>query len=244
MKFAAGTDKGMHRELNEDCFNIISGNDGVPEVFVIADGMGGHNSGEIASKAAVDYISSAISSSPGRFAPDSGISDEIKKLMAETNRNVHEKSFELPQNNGMGTTMTVAMAVGGVMYIGHIGDSRLYLIRDNSISQLTTDHSYIEEMIRNGSMTREEAKSHPRKHVITRALGCTPEVEADTYNCGMEAGDIYILCTDGLTNMLGEEEIMELAAANPPDAACEALVKRANDNGGEDNITVIVIKNE
>ena len=244
MKFAARTDKGMHRELNEDCFNIISGNSEVPAVFVIADGMGGHNSGEIASKAAVDYISDALSGLPGRLASDNGIIDEMKKLIAETNSYVYEKSLEMPENNGMGTTMTVAAAVGGIMYIGHIGDSRLYLIRDGNIKLLTTDHSYIEEMVRNGSMTREEAKSHPRKHVITRALGCTAEVEADTYSCSMEAGDTYLLCTDGLTNMLGEDDIMELASGNSPDTACEKLVKRANDNGGEDNITVIVIKNE
>ena len=244
MKFAARTDKGMHRELNEDCFNIISGYGEVPEVFIIADGMGGHNSGEIASKAAVDYISGAVLGSPGRLASDNGIIDEMKKLIAETNGNVYEKSLEMPENNGMGTTMTVAAAFGGIMYIGHIGDSRLYLIRDGNMKLLTADHSYIEEMVRNGSMTREEAKSHPRKHVITRALGCTAEVEADIYSCRMEAGDTYLLCTDGLTNMLGEDEIMELASGNAPDPACEALVKRANDNGGEDNITVIVIKNE
>lgn len=244
MKFAARTDKGMHRELNEDSFNIISGNGDVPAVFIVADGMGGHNSGEIASKAAVDYISGAILSSPGRLGSDNGIIDEMKMLLAETNRNVYEKSLEMPENNGMGTTMTVAAAVGGTMYIGHIGDSRLYLIRDGSMKLLTTDHSYIEEMVRNGSITREEAKSHPRKHMITRALGCTAEVEADIYNCRMEAGDTFLLCTDGLTNMLVEDEIRELASGNAPDTACEALVKRANDDGGEDNITVIVIKNE
>lgn len=244
MKFAARTDKGRHRELNEDSYNIISGYGEVPAVFIIADGMGGHNSGEIASKAAVDYISGAILNSPGRLTPDNGVIDEIKKLIEETNASVYEKSLEMPENSGMGTTMTVAAAVGGVMYIGHIGDSRLYLIRDGNLKLLTTDHSFIEEMVRNGSMTREEAKSHPRKHVITRALGCTPEVEADAYSCRMETGDTYVLCTDGLTNMLGEDEIAELASGSAPDAACEELVKRANDNGGEDNITVIVIKNE
>jgi serine/threonine protein phosphatase PrpC len=244
LKFAARTDRGRHRELNEDCFNIISGYSGVPEVFIVADGMGGHNSGEIASKTAVDFITGAILSSPGRLAPESAGGGEIKKLVEETNRYVYEKSLEAPENNGMGTTMTVAAAVCGTMYIGHVGDSRLYLIRNGNIKLISTDHSYIEEMVRNGSMTREEAKSHPRKHVITRALGCSAEVEADAYSFSMEDGDTYLLCTDGLTNMLGEDEILELAGENAPDAACEALVKSANDNGGEDNITVIVIKNE
>ncbi len=244
MKYAARTDKGKHRELNEDCFNIIPGSGGIPATFIVADGMGGHNSGEVASKAAVDFISGAVSGSPERFGPESDIGEEIKRLMEQTNGSVYEKSLEMAENNGMGTTMTIAVAVDGVMYIGHIGDSRLYLINNGSIKQLTTDHSYIEEMIRNGSMTREEAKSHPRKHVITRALGCTAEVEADIYSRRMEAGDTYLICSDGLTNMVSEDEILELAGGNAPDAACEALVKRANDNGGEDNITVIIINNE
>lgn len=234
----------MHRELNEDCFNIISGNSEDPLVFIIADGMGGHNSGEIASRAAVDYISGALMSSPGWFAAENEINNEIKILLAQTNRSVYEKSIETPENNGMGTTMTLAAAVRGIMYIGHIGDSRLYLIRNGNLKLITTDHSYIEEMVRNGSITREEAKSHPRKHVITRALGCTSEVEADTYDCRMEDRDTYLLCTDGLTNMLGDDEIIELSGGDDPDTACEKLVKRANDNGGEDNITVIIIKNE
>lgn len=243
MKFAARTDKGRHRELNEDCFSIVPGADGTPSFFIIADGMGGHNSGEIASKTAVDYVSGAVSGLDKAFGSDDA-EEELKKLIADTNRSVYEKSLELPENNGMGTTMTIAAAAGGRMYIGHVGDSRLYLVRGGGIKQLTTDHSYIEEMVRNGSLTREEAKKHPRKHVITRALGCVPDVEADVYSCDMEAGDTYVLCTDGLTNMLSEEDIAAVAAGKAPEPACEELVRKANDNGGEDNITVIVIKNE
>lgn len=244
MKFAARTDKGRHRELNEDSFDIIAGADGMPSFFIIADGMGGHNSGELASKTAVDYVSGIVSGLGKSFGAEGGTEEELKKLIADANRSVYEKSLELPENNGMGTTMTIAAAAGGRMYIGHVGDSRLYLVRNGSIRQLTTDHSYIEEMVRNGSLTREEAQKHPRKHVITRALGCMPEVEPDAYSCDMEAGDTYILCTDGLTNMLGEEDIARVAAENAPEPACEELVRQANDSGGEDNITVIVIKNE
>lgn len=244
MKFAAGTDKGKHRELNEDCLSIIPGNTDMPSVFVVADGMGGHNSGEIASRAAVDYFSGAIPKVDWGTYADNGFEDELRKLISATNKSVYEKSLEMSENNGMGTTMTAAVVAGETMYIGHVGDSRLYLIREGNLKLLTTDHSYIEEMVRNGSLTREEAKKHPQKHVITRALGCLPEVETDIYSCGIEAGDIYILCTDGLTNMLSEDEIAQIAAANTPEATCEALLQRANDNGGEDNITVIVIKNE
>jgi protein phosphatase len=223
---------------------VIAGKPGIPDAFVIADGMGGHKSGEIASKIAVEHISNAIESSIGLFSGDKDAADYLKMLLEETNRVVYEKSLEYTGNNGMGTTLTVAVIIGKTMYIGHIGDSRLYLIRNGAINRVTTDHSYIEELVKNGTITRQEADRHPDRNIITRALGCSNKLEVDIYTLEIEPSDSFLLCTDGLTNMLTEDEIMSIVCNNAPEAACEELVKRANQNGGEDNITVIVIKNE
>lgn len=244
MRFAAKSDKGITREINEDCCNIISGHPGIPAVFIIADGMGGHNSGEIASKTAVDHISNRILEASGLFSEGADNSNVVKKLILEANKAVHDKSLEYTGNHGMGTTLIIAVIIGKIIYVGHVGDSRLYLIRDSVIRQITTDHSYIEELVRNGSLTREEAEKHPGKNIITRALGCSVELDVDTYVCNMEENDLFILCTDGLTNMLSEDEIKRTALGNPPPEACEELVNLANKNGGEDNITVVIIKNE
>lgn len=244
MKFAAGTDRGLVREKNEDSYNIITGSENAPYIFVIADGMGGHNCGEIASRAAVEYINDSIAQDSGRFLSIESSEAELRKLVEDTNTAVYQKSLVLPEANGMGTTLTMAVVTNTTMIIAHVGDSRLYLARAGSAEQVTTDHSYIEELVRKGSLTREEAERHPRKNIITRALGCSPELEVDILSLAIEKDDIFILCTDGLTNMVGNDEIVETARNNDPDAACEQLIEAAKKQGGEDNITVIVIKCE
>ena len=243
MKFAAGTDRGLIRELNEDSYNIITNVADHTCVFIIADGMGGHNGGEIASRMAVDYISNFIAGNPDRFL-SANWGSELKNLVEAANTAVYQKSLESPEINGMGTTLTMAVVRDSEMTVAHVGDSRLYLARNGEMSQVTADHSYIEELVRKGSLTREEAEKHPRKNVITRALGCTPELEVDILNLVNEKNDLWILCTDGLTNMLSEDEIYETAAGNDPETACKMLIEAANRQGGEDNITVIVIKYE
>ena len=244
MKFAAGTDRGLVREINEDSYNLIAGGAEAPYVFIIADGMGGHNCGEIASRAAVEYISESIVQTPSKFLSEESIEAELRTLVEEANSAVYQKSLEQPEANGMGTTLTMAIIVNKTMKVAHVGDSRLYLVRAGKMQQITTDHSYIEELVRKGSLTREEAERHPRKNIITRAIGCSPELEVDIVSLTTEKDDIYILCTDGLTNMLGEDEISEIVKNNTPDAACEKLVEEAKKQGGEDNITVIVINCE
>lgn len=243
MKFAAKTDKGMVRETNEDSCNIISGYPGIPVMFIIADGMGGHNSGEVASKTAVDHISNIVIQNPDYFSVNTDIPIAVSNLIKEANQLVYDKSMEHPGNNGMGTTLIVAVVIGRTMYIGHVGDSRLYLIRSRKLVQITSDHSYIEEMVRNGSLTREEADNHPRKNIITRALGCSNDLQIDMYVCEIVERDSFLLCTDGLTNMLSDEEITRIVLRHSPVEACDELVKAANSKGGDDNITVIVIKN-
>lgn len=242
MKFAAGTDRGLVREINEDSYSVIADCEETPYVFIIADGMGGHNCGEIASRAAVEHISSSMSEH--NFFPEESRGTELRKLVESTNTAVYQKSLESPEANGMGTTLTMALVIDKVMTVAHVGDSRLYLVRAGNMQQVTEDHSYIEELVRKGTLTREEAEKHPRKNIITRAIGCSPILEVDILSMTMEKDDIFILCTDGLTNMLDENEIVEIAKNNDPDAACMQLIDAAKKQGGEDNITVIVIKCE
>lgn len=234
----------MVREINEDSYNMIAGNAKTPYVFIIADGMGGHSCGEIASRAAVEYISDFMTRDSKRFMPKESCEVELRKLVEDTNSAVYQKSLERPEVNGMGTTLTMAVVVNTTITVAHVGDSRLYMVRDGSMQQVTEDHSYIEELVRKGSLTREEAEKHPRKNVITRAVGCTPELEVDILSLEMKKNDIFLLCTDGLTNMLDEDEIYDTAKGNKPEVACEQLIEAAKKHGGEDNITVIVIKCE
>ena len=244
MKFAAETDRGLVREINEDSYNVIAGGADTPYAFIIADGMGGHNCGEIASRAAVEYISNSIAQDSRRFLPAEKCEAELRKLVEDTNSAVYQKSLERPETNGMGTTLTMAVIVDTSIAVAHVGDSRLYLIRAGNIQQMTEDHSYIEALVKNGTITRKEAEHHPRKNIITRAVGCLPELEVDILSLTVEKNDIFILCTDGLTNMLGEGEIAEKVRNSEPDVACSQLIEAAKKQGGEDNITVIVIKCE
>ncbi len=250
MRFGVKSDKGMVREINEDSYKIISGYPGIPSAFIVADGMGGHNSGEIASKLAVDFISNYILSSPSSFTAEKDIPSAISHMIEKANSSIYNSSMEHANNYGMGTTLTVAVECSGVaagcgkkLYIGHIGDSRAYVVRHSGIERITTDHSFIEELIKSGSLTREEAENHPKKNIITRALGCVESIESDIYISDIMENDIFIICTDGLTNMLGEDVIKKMAQEfDNPQEACDRMVEAANKNGGNDNITVVVIR--
>jgi PPM family protein phosphatase len=243
LRYGVKSDKGNVRENNEDNYNVIAGYPGVPVSYVIADGMGGHNSGEIASKMAVEITCSYILQIPELLSQYEDITSIIKMIMEKTNAEVFLASNEQESTQGMGTTLIIAVANNKKLHIGHIGDSRVYLIREGAITQITTDHSYIEELVRNGTLSREEAENHPKKNLITRALGCIESVEVDTYESDIQDNDVFIMCTDGLTNMLGDDEIKNIIIKlNEPESACNELVKMANENGGEDNITVIIFK--
>jgi protein phosphatase len=244
LKYAAGTDKGLIRETNEDSCNIIRDSRNDIYAFIIADGMGGHNCGEIASGTAVEYISAYFEDHAGDFLSAADRGAALKELVQDANSQVWEKSLESPETNGMGTTLTMAVVAGNTATVAHVGDSRLYLVREGRLQQVTNDHSYIEELVRKGTLTREEADNHPGRNIITRAIGSSPELEVDIFSLTMLINDILVLCTDGLTNMVGEDEIGETAQSNDPEAACKQLIEAANRNGGEDNVTVIVIKCE
>ena len=243
MRFAVRSDRGIIRNINEDSYNIIAGYPGIPVAFMIADGMGGHNSGEVASKLAVDFIGNYIMQYPEHLLSDAGIEDNIIDLIGRANKFIYETSKENETYSGMGTTLILAIVGGKRLVVGHIGDSRLYVVETGTVNQLTKDHSFIEELLRNGSISREEADNHPQKNVITRALGCYEDIEVDTYTYNFHDGDVFVICTDGLSNKLTGDEIMNIVTEfDDPETACEELVKKANERGGEDNVTVIVAK--
>lgn len=240
LRYGIKTDRGLKRQLNEDNCNVLFGFPGIPTCFIVADGMGGHNCGEIASKRAVDTVSDYLLKADWN-------SDQYSKILSEIISNTNKDLFLFSQQDeatqGMGTTLIVCSLKNKKLYIGHVGDSRVYLIREKTIRKLTSDHSFIEEMIKNGSITRDEAIHHPNKNLITRAVGYEANVEVDTYEYDLKENDLILLCTDGLTNMLSEEEILNIIE-NSEDVqiACDSLVQSANNNGGEDNITVIIGK--
>ena len=241
MLIGVNSHKGKVRDKNEDYFNIVSDNSGNVIAFIIADGMGGHNSGEVASKMAVDCVTSKIMALSEQESEDGLVSDALVSIIQTANKDIFENAQNCADNFGMGTTLIVAMPKKDKLHIGHVGDSRAYRIREGKIHRITTDHSYIEELLRNGTINLEEAKIHPKKNLITRALG-SEELEVDYYLSDLKSDDIFIFCTDGLTNMVDEDTIENICNTKDPQQACDDLVELANDNGGEDNITILAVK--
>jgi protein phosphatase len=224
---ASISDAGRKRRRNEDAYVRE------PPLFAVADGMGGAQAGEIASRLAA----AALRSAPLEL----GGERQVIELIQEANRRVYERSSEDDAVSGMGTTMTVALVEDGWVRIGHVGDSRGYLIRDGQLEQLTEDHSLVAELVRSGKLSPEEAEVHPQRSVITRALGTEPDVDVDAFSVETKAGDVFMLCSDGLTSMVDDGTILELVGKHRGDLkkAAKALVDAANKGGGEDNITIV-----
>ena len=237
----AKSDIGKSREINQDYYYISQDTD-VPRLYILADGMGGYKGGEIASKLATDSVKSYINSN---FNENLVEKEEILKLIESAveyaNMVVYEKSKEVPELEGMGTTLEVCLIYNNKAYIGHVGDSRIYRIRKGVIRKLTKDHSYVQQLVEDKKITREEAKTPPKKNMLTKALGCTPYVEPDIRARNFERDDIFIMCSDGLTNMVDDNNICELIMQDITTAA-DKLIENANASGGYDNITVIIIK--
>jgi len=243
--FGVKSDKGIVRDINEDSFNIIEAGEGIPASFIIADGMGGHNSGEVASRMAVETVSGLICSKRINLDSEDNVKQAIISMMKEANTVVYTNAKRHSDNHDMGTTLTVAVVYKDKLIIGHVGDSRAYVVRGSQIERITTDHSYVEELVKNGLLTREQAQNHPRKNVITRSLGAEEDIQVDIYTCDIIENDIFLLCTDGLTNMISEDDIRLIVEKNDKlSNTCDELVNLANSRGGEDNITVIVFKKE
>jgi serine/threonine protein phosphatase PrpC len=227
---AARTDPGRKRRGNEDSFVCR------PPLFAIADGMGGARAGEVASALAASALHDS-----GRGSGERHVID----LIQEANRRVHERASTDAATSGMGTTMTVALVErDGNLTIGHVGDSRAYRLRDDRLEQLTDDHSLVAELVRRGELSASDAEVHPQRSVITRALGTDPDVDVDAFTVRPEAGDIYLLCSDGLSDMVAGETIEEVLVGNRGDLddAAKALVRAANRGGGDDNITAVLFE--
>ncbi len=229
MNFAAKTDKGKVRDNNED-FYFVKDN-----IMIVADGMGGHNAGEVASKLAVEIAYKVLCESEGSFE------EKIGKAICEANREVH--SMATGDRAGMGTTIDIGIYDNGCLYIGHVGDSRVYVIRDMQAEKITEDHSYVEMLVSKGELTKEEAENYPMKNMITRAIGVDETVECDFYRVEVKKGDKVLFCTDGLSNMVSEERMTEIVSEKNVDDAVNILVKEAIEAGGKDNITVIAAEN-
>lgn len=241
VRFGAHTDLGRIRENNEDKFEFFE-----PEetellavkgcFYAVADGMGGHASGQIASELALKTIIKTY------FAdPNEDVSESLREAILSANSYIHSTAQAIPDRSGMGTTCTSVILRDDEMYIGHVGDSRAYLIRDGELRQVSEDHSWVAEQVKRGALTAEEAEMSPFRNVITRSLGASPEVEPDIYCEEVKKGDLLVLCSDGLSGYVKDDEIKELVTAWSPSLAAMKLIDRANEHGGGDNITAVVI---
>jgi PPM family protein phosphatase len=229
--YAVASDTGRRRRRNEDNYVVA------PPLFAVADGMGGAQAGEVASQLAASALEAGDSDGLD------GI-ERIDALIQEANRSIFDRASTDPAASGMGTTMTVALVEGMTVAIGHVGDSRAYLVRGEQMEQLTEDHSLVNELLKTGKLSEEEAQIHPQRSVITRAVGTDPDVDVDGFTIEAEDGDVFLICSDGLSDMVEDEEILELVHRNRDDLdkAVKALVAAANRGGGEDNITAVAFR--
>ncbi|MEL7646957.1 MAG: Stp1/IreP family PP2C-type Ser/Thr phosphatase [Sedimentibacter sp.] len=241
MKVYYETNKGLMRENNED--NLIVEETDRYNLYAVADGMGGHKAGEVASSIAIETIRECFRSEFS--SEDFKAPSFIMKSVDEANKKIREKAMASEECSGMGTTITMAVIDMDLKtaYIGNVGDSRAYVIKDNSITQITDDHTYVNELLKDGRITRTEAKSHPKRNVITRAVGSEETVQADIFEIEVSDSDIVLLCTDGLTTHLSDDKILETIMEYGTSESVQKLIKMANDNGGTDNITIIIVDN-
>ena len=232
IRATAKTDIGRARERNEDAFLVRD------PLFAVADGMGGHRGGDVASSYALDIISDSGTGDGEETAP----LPRLVRRIREANRRVMERGDADRDLRGMGTTITAVVADGERAHIAHVGDSRAYLLRDSALQQLTEDHTLVQRMVREGRLTQEQAGRHPQRSILTRAVGVEDDLVVDELTLDLHDGDRILLCSDGLTNMVGEEQIRAiLTEASEPDEACAGLIDAANGAGGDDNITVVLL---
>lgn len=238
MNAYAKTDVGRKRSMNQDYF--YSSEDAVgsfQNLFIVADGMGGHKAGDHASKLCVEQVVASVKETK-HTTPVTIFEEAVNRANAA----IYEESGKHIEYEGMGTTMVACTCQEDMLYVANIGDSRLYLIRDK-MKQITDDHSLVEELVKNGNLTESEARVHPQKNIITRALGTENQVNADYFEVPIKPGDIILMCSDGLSNMLDDDDMEYiLKHSETLEQAGEALISKANQNGGEDNITAVLVK--
>ena len=242
IKAVSKTDIGKLRQLNQDfVFTSVYPLGALDNLFLVADGMGGHKAGDYASKCAVETIIEMCSKSRGKKMV-TAISDAIN----EANTRIRRKAMEDVNMVGMGTTAVLATVNNDTLTVANVGDSRLYIISaEKTITQITRDHSLVEEMVRMGGIDRVSARNHPDKNIITRAIGATGNVNIDFFEISLKEGDVILMCSDGLSNMLEDKDILEIVTTNDDlQTTANALVSAANENGGSDNISVVLIRYE
>jgi protein phosphatase len=242
MEWASKTDIGRIRSKNEDSLYVDQKH---MRIFIVADGMGGHNAGEVASKMAIEQVSESIKNKFDSISTndEAQIKRVIEDAIYKGNKEIYNQSLSHNSWDGMGTTITMALFIDLRLYIAHVGDSRAYMLRQKELTQLTEDHTLVSELMKNGSITEVEAKTHPKRNVITKALGTEISPIPDILSVDVDDGDVIILCTDGLTNMVDNYLIKNsfLNNSNLQDS-CDFLVDEANNRGGFDNITLIAIR--
>ncbi len=242
LKSYSVTDIGRRRQLNQDfVYSSSTAVGNMPNLFIVADGMGGHKAGDYASRYTVETIEREIKAS---FEKNPSII--IKKAIQTANKEIRQIAAQDPNLLGMGTTVVVATVIGRYLQVANVGDSRLYVANRQEIRQITRDHSLVEEMIRLGGLKREEARLHPDKNIITRAIGATDTVEVDFFTVELNPTDKILMCSDGLTNMVTDEQILQILNQFPDDKTlvqtAQALIDAANENGGKDNIGVVLVR--
>jgi serine/threonine protein phosphatase PrpC len=250
VRFAGDTNVGMKREHNEDSYYLPE----VERLAIVADGMGGHASGEVASKLAVDTVVSYLKETQDEqpltwpYKIDHGRRHDLNRLITAiklANLKIHEEAQRNPACRGMGTTLVSALFSQEALIVGHVGDSRLYRLRDGVFEQITEDHSLLNDYIKMKNLTPEEIAAFPHKNVIVRALGMKSTVQVDVMVEEPRLGDVYVLCSDGLSGMVGDADVADVAANEPDlDRVCDRLIAMANANGGLDNVTVVAIRVE
>lgn len=243
MEYAAISDRGIIREQNEDYYNIVLDTNGKPLAFIVADGMGGHAAGDVASRIAVEAISKEIGHQMNNNPQNCSVEKILEKAVLGANEEIYQYAFRNLNGSSTGTTLTAGLLHSGKLTIAHIGDSRFYLIRKGVIGKMTRDHSFVGELVEKGILDQEEAKTHPLRNQITRALGYEKQVQIDFFELDVEKDDIYLFCTDGLTLKITSDELLSMLA-NQKDLKeiLSHMVEVANRRGGEDNITAIVVK--
>ncbi len=235
LRSAVVTDVGLRRQVNEDAFWVAE----ELGLYVVADGMGGHSAGQVASRMAVESAVRALRSLEGASA---SLTEKLRYAVAAANHEVFSTSQAKPELAGMGTTLVALLAAGGRVALAHVGDSRAYLVRGDRIRQLTEDHSLVAELVRRREISASAARGHPHRHVLTRAVGVRSSVEPDLLELTSEEGDLFVLCSDGLTGLVMDEEIARIVRPNSNlEQTCRELVDLANARGGDDNTTVLVV---
>ena len=240
MKIVAKTDKGLVRENNQDAY-AVGELPGEVAWAIVCDGMGGAAGGNIASALAVKVISDKITSSYNEKMRDSSIKNLLDSAITAANIEVYDMAYSRPDLKGMGTTVVAVVVRDNVAHIAHAGDSRAYLVNKDGVEQITVDHSLVQNLVDRGEITKEEAEHHPNKNVITRALGVDKRIDVDFSEIDMQENETLVLCTDGLSNCVNNSEMAEDIKDGQYYAFADRLVKRANKNGGNDNITVVAI---